>query len=209
MATKHVMLDLETLGTGSNAAILSIGAVVFDPFTKEWPENPATFYRPVDLFTSMNAGGQIDASTIAWWMQQSDQARADAFAQPEGAGRGAIQEVINDFADWLGFVSFADKVAPDPMPDNFTLEGDEISIWGNGVGFDNVILANAYRRFGLPVPWNFHKDRCYRTVIGFGGETSEMLGAGPLPKRVQEGTHHNALADAISQAKHLKAIITI
>ena len=29
--TTHVMIDLETMGTGSYAAIISIGAVKFDP----------------------------------------------------------------------------------------------------------------------------------------------------------------------------------
>lgn len=32
---KHVMLDLETMGNGPRAAIVSIGAVFFDPLTGE------------------------------------------------------------------------------------------------------------------------------------------------------------------------------
>lgn len=64
-------------------------------------------------------------------------------------------------------------------------------VWGNGASFDNAILSNAYRRLGLALPWAFWDDRCYRTV------------AVHLPKRIQQGTHHNALDDAISQADHL------
>lgn len=32
---RNIMIDLETMGNGSNAAIVSIGAVLFDPFTYE------------------------------------------------------------------------------------------------------------------------------------------------------------------------------
>lgn len=65
-------------------------------------------------------------------------------------------------------------------------------VWGNGAAFDNAILANAYAAAGLALPWKFYNDRCYRTVSAFN----------PV-ERVQKGTHHNALDDAISQADHL------
>jgi len=68
---------------------------------------------------------------------------------------------------------------------------NEVRVWGNGAAFDNAILATAYRLAGLAHPWKFWNDRCYRTVV-----------AG-LPKRKQQGTFHNALDDAISQADHL------
>lgn len=64
-------------------------------------------------------------------------------------------------------------------------------LWGNGASFDNAILATAYRAVGVTPPWDFWNDRCYRTAT-----------AG-LPRRVQAGTHHNALDDATSQAFHL------
>lgn len=67
----------------------------------------------------------------------------------------------------------------------------DAKIWGNGASFDNAILANAYRRISRPLPWKFWNDRCYRTV------------AVHLPPREQHGTHHNALDDAKSQARHL------
>lgn len=65
-------------------------------------------------------------------------------------------------------------------------------VWGNGASFDNVLLVQAYRRQGEKAPWPFWLDRCYRTVKNFSTV--------PLHR---EGTHHNALDDAISQANHL------
>jgi len=70
-------------------------------------------------------------------------------------------------------------------------------VWGNGVDFDNVILSTAYRRCNLEQPWKFWNNRCYRTIKNMQ----------PDIELVREGTHHNCLDDAISQAKHLQVIL--
>lgn len=165
----NVMLDLETMGTNNNAAIIAIGAVAFD-FEGNLGEE---FYWTVWLDSSVKAGGVIDASTVLWWMQQSDEARKE-FAH------GALDEkyVLEKLTDYLN-------------------RYDDVKIWGNGASFDNVILANAYRRNDLNIPWKYYNDRCYRT----------MKNLAPHIKMEREGTHHNALADAISQAKHLQRIL--
>ena len=67
-------------------------------------------------------------------------------------------------------------------------------VWGNGATFDNVILSNAYKAAGMEQPWKFWDDRCYRTVKG-------LL---PDIKIERLGTHHNAVYDAMSQARHLQ-----
>jgi exodeoxyribonuclease VIII len=67
-------------------------------------------------------------------------------------------------------------------------------LWGNGATFDNVLLANAYRATGLAAPWRYWGDRCYRTVKALYPEvTADKF----------EGAKHNALDDAINQARHL------
>jgi hypothetical protein len=69
------------------------------------------------------------------------------------------------------------------------------AMWGNGSTFDNVILRSSYNAVGLEYPVKFWQDHCYRTAKSY---TDVAL--------VREGVHHNALDDAISQAKHLQAI---
>jgi DNA polymerase III epsilon subunit-like protein len=61
------MLDLETLGTGNNACILSIGAVKFDPFG-EGLQDDSRFEVFIDPQSCTDAGLVIDASTVMWWM---------------------------------------------------------------------------------------------------------------------------------------------
>ncbi|MDD5370829.1 MAG: 3'-5' exoribonuclease [Anaerolineaceae bacterium] len=137
---KNIMLDLETMGTNPNAAIIAIGAVEFDISTRTVGER---FYRVVDLASSVESGGIIDASTVLWWMQQSDEARS-AFSR----NGEYLKPVLDQFSCWVADRAFR----------------DDIQMWGNGAASDNVILASAYQRCKLPTPWAFWGDRCYRTV---------------------------------------------
>lgn len=171
---KNIMLDLETMGKGTSAAICSIGAVEFDL------ENGIIgreFYTVVDLEDSVSNGGVIDASTVLWWMRQSEDARSEL--QRKG---NRIETALTMFSEWLGGCGFG---------------SEEICIWGNGAAFDNVILRSAYENSGLKTPWEFWNDRCYRTIKGMR----------PDIKIVREGTHHCAVDDARDQALHLIRIL--
>lgn len=105
--------------------------------------------------------------------------------QQEGNARAEIFNAKGDtiaalvrFRDWLG------------------AQGDIEGVWGNGAAFDNVILSETYKRCGMDAPWPFWLDRCYRTIKSLHPDI-------PIDR---SGTHHNALDDAITQARHLCAI---
>lgn len=71
-------------------------------------------------------------------------------------------------------------------------------IWCKGVGFDFPILAEAYRRcgWGKP-PWHYRQERCYRTLAA-------------LRPDIEPGENlksHDAVADALHQAKHAARIL--
>lgn len=74
---------------------------------------------------------------------------------------------------------------------------EETRVWGNGAAFDNVILRRAYERTSresMKAPWPHWNDRCYRTIKGLYGHQVKIE---------RTGTHHHALDDAASQARHL------
>ena len=171
---KDIMLDLETMGIGSNAAICAIGAVEFD---LESGELGREFYTIVNLESSVKAGGVIDASTVLWWMEQSDSARAEL--QRNG---NKIELALVMFSEWL---------------DDCGVEPKELCIWGNGAAFDNVILRSAYGKTGIKTPWEFQGDRCYRTAKNLS----------PSVKMVRAGLHHCAVDDARDQARHLIELV--
>lgn len=169
-----VMIDLETMDSGPNAAIVAIGTVEFDTKTCELGER---FYKVVNLASAVEAGGVLNPNTIMWWMRQSEEARA--VFKDDGE---PVTEVLAQFTAWLE--------QRGPLKD--------IRIWGNGASFDNVILASAYKRLGQAVPWVFWNDRCYRTIKSLNWRI----------KMQRSGTHHNALDDAESQARHLIEILS-
>ena len=136
----HVMIDLETMGTGNKAAIISIGAARFnldDGIT-------TTFHVGVELASNKALGMEIDAGTVMWWLSED---RAAARREWLALPKVELIEALYGLTAWLD-------------------EGEEeiAGVWGNGATFDNVILRNAYAGAGLECPWPFWKDRCFRTM---------------------------------------------
>lgn len=173
---KHIMLDLETMGTASDAPIIAIGACFFDPGTGAIGE---VFYTPVRLQSAVDAGARIDPSTVLWWLGQSDAARAK-FANNEGAPD--LGMALDMFRNFVGH--------------------NKVQVWGNGSGFDNTILSNAYKSTGSYTPWSFWADRDVRTMV----ELGQAAGIDPKATLPFTGTPHYAVDDAIHQAKYVSII---
>ncbi len=174
-----VMLDLETLSSQPDAAVISIGACTFrTDGTVTPPEDRKLFCSAVDMASAQRAGGHIDARTVLWWLQQSDAARTAAVG---GHNPPDIATALASFRSWLTALAF---------------EHSGLRVWGNGAGFDNVILRRAYERLGIKAPWAFHQDRCYRTLKSLRPDVA----------LARMGTAHSALDDAVSQADHAERI---
>lgn len=129
------MLDLETLSTRPDAAILAIGACLFDSNGLIIGDN-ANFYATIDPVSCEIYGRHISASTVIWWMKQQN--KTDTFN-----GKDSLPYVLQQFKDWI--------------PDNAI-------VWGNGVDFDNFILSDSYEYLKIGTPWKRHNNRCYRTI---------------------------------------------
>lgn len=70
-------------------------------------------------------------------------------------------------------------------------------VWANSPTFDCKILEHAYDQVNVGVPWEYYEERCYRTI-------NEM----PIAVDVDhDGTLHDALDDAVRQAKRASAIL--
>lgn len=177
---QNVMVDLETLGIRPGATILSIGAVGFDASGV----GEDRFHAIVNREDSRALGFVEDATTVHWWSQQSHAAQ-ETLRQADEAGF-LVPEALTRFATFL-----ADAGGYD---DRGRLR---VKVWGNGSDFDNALLAAAYDRVKLPLPWPFFSNRCFRTLKG--------LGLAPEPPR--EGIHHNALDDAVHQARQAVRIL--
>ena len=69
----HLMIDLETLATTPEAAVLTIGACKFDPRGNTIAD---TFYERIDVDSQDR---DINPSTIEWWSKQDKAIQEDAF----------------------------------------------------------------------------------------------------------------------------------
>lgn len=67
-------------------------------------------------------------------------------------------------------------------------------VWGNGSTFDISILEDMYRMYKIKCPWLFYNIMDLRTFKRFNGKGEKVM---------KSGVNHNALDDALSQAKYV------
>lgn len=144
---KHIMIDIETMGTKSYSAILSIGAVEFDLETGCFGN---TFYVNIDLDSCLTAGLKTDDDTIEWWHNQSLEAKEALEKYKE--------TLLNGLKMFKKFFKY-----------------DDYEVWGNSARFDLGILANAFEVTGIELPWNFKNERCVRTLVSFLPEVKQNM----------------------------------
>lgn len=174
-ATIHTMIDIETLGTRPGCAILSIGAVRFNPNTMQILDR---FYCNVDAAESFQRGFDFDEKTVEWWDKQL----------PEIKARLNENQVTVDVA--------MQRLAKFLLNEAGQIERYH-SVWCQGGSFDFPILTWAYEALQMPMPWHFWQERDSRTLLQVMRET---LG---FELRKLESGAHDALADATHQAKEV------
>lgn len=182
---KHCMLDIETLATGRDASIKSIGALLFDPKTGEVmePDSPGAFYRVISLEKSRSPG-VIDPATVSWWMNQSQPARDSLFGPVATAQAIELEQALAHFALWAH------------------TNGIE-KVWSNGPLFDERIMREACERNAMPYPFHYRGSRCFRTVaelVEAKGIDLKSLHKELKTKRPTGFVAHKAIDDCWAQA---------
>ena len=179
------MLDLETLGTDRDAAILTIGAVQFDLATGKTGEE---FLFKVDPQSCFDVGGSITWSTLEFWMNQDE----DAVKSLSGL-RISIKEMLERLNDWV--------------QDIISEEGKNVKIWTKGTDFDIGILYFYYSKFkGIDPVWKYWNPRDARTAVEMYSEGKEIENG---MKKDINGVLHNAIDDCKQQIKYCSKIYKI
>jgi len=184
----HVMLDIETLGDQSNSIITSIGAIQFDIETGKLGER---FHNYISIQSSHDRGLKMNPSTILWWLEQSDAARAELIDGNKTALD--IVAALFNFGKWIA------NISPEHNP-------SKLYVWGRGPRFDMGILADAYWMTNMGIPWDTRKELCVRTMEFLNPVTKKLTT--PVDKAHGSdgmGTH-NALLDCEYQIKYVCTI---
>lgn len=180
----NIMIDIETLGTGSNAVMISLAAIRFNPRTGETFE---TFEGFLNIDDSVKLGKKVTEGTIMWWFSQEDKAIKTLMKKYKN-NVDSVENILNKFHEWLIKVSPKNK------------KGDpDFYIWGNGPGLDLGIVKNYYHKSGMSEPWFFGKETCVRSIVRFN----------PKLKYNQkfEGVAHDGIDDCKHQIKYVSNIL--
>ena len=129
------MFDIETLGVGPAATILTIAAQSFDPLGTGY--GPRQYYARITLESQENRN--IDDDTIAWWATQPE-AQAEAFAEEN---RIPLDQALDELGKLIWTSNY---------------------LYANGPTFDCTIIEQAYKSYNKPIPWQYYKVRDARTI---------------------------------------------
>jgi len=142
-----IMLDLESLGTRPDCAILTLGAVKFNPYVLD--DFSESLYLRIDVDEQLALGREVQEDTLQWWMKQAEDVREEALGEGDRVSLESMYKQLNRFV--VGVTN----------------------IWCQGPAFDIVILENIYRQCGWPTPWQFWQIRDSRTLFGVHGDPRE------------------------------------
>jgi hypothetical protein len=133
------------------------------------------FHQRIDAADALRYA-RMSGDTFKWWLRQSDDARRKV-VQNAGSAREAFE----------GFDAFCRKHGT-----------RNLRPWGNGASFDITILDVSYQRImDREAPWAFWNVRDVRTIKELGEA------AGHHWSEKLEGTAHDALDDAVFQARYV------
>lgn len=185
-----ISIDLETLSTLPNAAILSIGAVQFNRDTGKIGKKFSTTVNIDDAIKH----GHVSGDTLSWWVMGG----AAGVTSDDNA---AVLECFDDAAVDMGgndkpnlhaalcrLVTFVKDCSPNPR------------VWGNGATADITWLESAFASAGggMKVPWHFKGIRDMRTLV-----EAAQLDVDTVKK--VDGPKHTAIVDAEWQAHAIAA----
>lgn len=162
-------IDMETLSTEHNAALLSIGAVIHDFGTGQQVD---TFYANITPESSIAAGLDVSESTKAWWAKQG-QAAQDVLS----VDQRSLRDVLVDFAKWLAG------------------HGVQYAI-GNGPRADNQWLESACKAVGMQSPIKYWGDLDMRTLTFIGTHILGLDHWHNTFKGVKHNALHDAINEA-------------
>lgn len=135
---EDAMLDLETMGTGPNGAVIQIGLAAFN--MKTWATDKAhDLLVDVDLLTTLMLNGNVDKSTVDWWRSRGGFKRHS----PPVDIRVALLRTIEWFCDYPNIKK----------------------VWAVGPQFDVAVMEGNFRAAKLECPWLYNAGRDVRTVF--------------------------------------------
>jgi len=138
------MLDIETLGTCPDCVVLTLGAVKFNPYTKE--DVAGGIYCKPDVDDQIARGRIVREDTMEWWSQQAEAVREEALGTE---GRIPVEQMLKELNRFLVGAG---------------------NIWAQGAVFDIGILEHLYKQYDMVPNWQFWQISDSRTLFKVHGD---------------------------------------
>jgi exodeoxyribonuclease VIII len=181
---RDIMIDIETLATRSDAAIIQIGACTFDEKNKLLVSvNP-------DFYANVENEYHVDQRTVDWWKEQ---------------GEAAVESLKMNVVDNPGcaLVELDKWLKSTGFQKSYKFNGR--SVWANGVQFDLSILRHAYsveQGHNDKAPWHYRQEKDTRTLYALFRHRVNI-------RKVDDKdlVRHRADHDCIRQVRGVKMIL--
>lgn len=180
---RDVMIDIETIATRNDAAIIQIGACTFDEKHQFIVSVPAAYYDGEHPY-------HVDPRTQKWWSEQGEEAQEALKLNLVPNPGTALQELDK----WLKSTGFQKSY-------KFTGR----SVWANGVQFDCSILRYAYsmeRGDNNATPWHYRQEKDSRTLYALFRKQAKVKDVDTTGL-----VKHRADHDCVRQARGVKLIL--
>lgn len=180
------MIDIETAGTTARAPVIDIGCVAI----RDGALVASHRYQINIIEYDTRYRGQFDVDLqcmVDFWSNQPVTTRNNVFGG------------LNVGRSWSQHSTIS--VALHNLSLFLDSQTNKKHIWAKPPQFDLVILRHAYQVVGLTPAWHFREERCFRTLLD---ENKHLVP--DLENFPSVGMEHNALDDALYQAKLFLAI---
>ena len=144
--TKHLALSVTTLGETTNAVIMEVGAVAFDPhgtlLGDITPTSEGVLYRNISFQTCLALGLDVDEVSVLKLLNREPTAHERVTQMPKVSISAACDALMK-----------------------FCAEHNTNKIWCNHGGHAAWVMASAFKRLRKVVPWATKDVRCTSTLF--------------------------------------------
>lgn len=194
----ELMVDIETLGNIAGCPVVTIGAVLFDPYSCDSGEvlmNRSLLIR-CDVSDSVNLSQGIDGGTLRWWFEQDDEAIKALVGDDAVSMQEALTKLWRYCHERGAFVDkeFFEGLSSYPKTNRH---------WAKDPDFDMRLLQYYYDHpsINATMPWKFWQCRSVRTVQ----DLAWPNGSEDRPTFEVPGVAHDAAWDAVTQVMTVQA----
>jgi hypothetical protein len=195
----ELMIDIESFGTVAGSPVITIGAVVFDPYASDSSEEMVrrAILLRIDLEDSIKYSEGVEGGTIRWWFEQKDEAIKALVVGDTVSVKEALGKLTRYCLERGSFVNkeFFDGLSSLPKCNRY---------WAKDPDFDMSLMRYYYEHPDLRdcvMPWKFWSCRSVRTVQ----DLAWPNGSQDHPSFQVPGVAHDARWDAVTQALLVQA----